>query len=120
MPIDAAADILLQFDGGATANIHISALSWEPGQRQLYLRVDGEKGQVECDVLRGYVRVVNEAGVFEEVPRRPSMGYEEEIRFFLDAIAAGGEPFVHDDYVETLRVVEGIYRAFVRRDPTLV
>ncbi len=113
MVLDAAAEILFSFDSGAIGSMHISALGWEPGPRQLFLRLEGSRGQVEFDVLAGWVRSATEAGCQTEAPRATSLGYREELEAFRSAVAASGTaPHTDDAYVDTLRTVEAIYRSF--------
>lgn len=118
MVLDAAAEILFSFESGAMGSMHISALGWEPGPRQLFVRLEGSRGQVEFDVLAGWVRVTTAEGSYTEVPRAASMGYREELEAFRDAVAASGTALHTDDaYVDTLRTVEAIYRSFSGAKP---
>lgn len=113
MVLDAAAEILFSFESGAMGSMHISALGWEPGPRQLFMRLEGSRGQVEFDVLAGWVRVTTAEGCQTHAPRATSMGYREELEAFREAVAASdGTPLADEAYVDTLRTVEAIYRSF--------
>ncbi len=118
MVLDAAAEILFSFDSGAMGSMHISALGWETGPRQLFMRLEGSRGQVEFDVLAGWVRVTTADGSLTEAPRATSMGYREELEAFCAAVASRDEVMLADEaYVDTLRTVEAIYRSFSERAP---
>lgn len=113
MVLDAAAEVVFQFQDGGIGNLHISSLAWDFGPRQLFLRLEGALGQIEFDVLSGRVSMTTAAGTRSEQPRQASLGFGEELGVFAHRVRdSGADPFVDIDYVQTLAVVEAIYRAF--------
>ena len=113
MVLDAAAEVVFQFQDGGIGNLHISSLAWDFGPRQLFLRIEGAQGQIEFDVLSGRVALTTATGTESQQPRQASLGFGEELGAFAHRVAdSGARLFVDADYVQTLAVVEAIYRAF--------
>ena len=121
MVLDAAAEVVFQFQGGGIGNLHISSVAWDFGPRQLFFRLEGALGQIEFDVLSGRVSLTTAAGTRSEQPRQASLGFGEELGVFAERVRdSGADPFVDTDYVQTLAVVQAIYRAFDHGDTEVV
>jgi predicted dehydrogenase len=99
LEIDAedCADAVVEFAGGAIANIHLDMLS-RPAERRC--RIVGTLGTVEWDLLAGTVRAFRAiGGTWEEVDATASEDmYTRQMRDFLDCIATRRKPLVsgHD------------------------
>jgi predicted dehydrogenase len=111
-PMDDDLVIAARFSSGAVGSFSFTGRSRHLGERKLAFRLIADRGVIEFDVLRGWVRSTVDGTQTEFETESPSLGYAEEVAHFLECIATGSEPRTSvEDQLRTLAVVLGAYRS---------
>lgn len=112
-----AADVLLRFGGGATAQFHLDYWSQPAVHR---LEVLGSRGSVEWDYIQGTFRIWdNDAGSWRSesypgVPERNGL-FQAETKHFLDVVSGRENPICTlDDGIDAVRLCVAIEQSASR------
>jgi predicted dehydrogenase len=112
IPLDDDFVAILRFASSAIGSLDMSGRSQHVGAQRLPVRVLGDEGLVEFDVLAGWTQVTSRTGARRSLPRSPSVGFVEEIKHFVDCIETGAEPRTGlVSQIGTLAAIVGAYRS---------
>lgn len=106
-----------RFENNAIGSFSFTGRSRHLGERNLFFRLIADRGVVEFELWRGWVRVTMDGEEATYRASSPSMGYREEIEHFVACIKGGEKPLTSaDDQLLTLATLLAAYESLETGD----
>jgi len=113
MSTESLAEIILRFESGVTAGVHLDCLDRVPSRG---CELIGSRGTIGCDLERAEIRVYKDGGTEPSVVPLPledtNQMYLDEMSHFIECVESGGEPLVSlQDGIAVLGIAMAARRA---------
>jgi predicted dehydrogenase len=117
LPVEEAANLILRFESGASADLSVAwAINQPPSQAGTLCRLNGETGALDVYTPQGPVmhRGFDDAGKSKATPmKQPKLaGYAAMLRHFKDCIQGKAQPLIDAGAgVELMNIAEAVYKS---------